>query len=247
MCETFLEHVSSYEHDDRPYCHLDYHEVIIAFLLPNLYLFPPFIDGVHLQLFAPRCYHCQTPIMEEHFITLDDEALGKRTYHEQHFFCAECGDPFLAPKQERRTRQLDNGTLESACLFFLMFFSALTSGLLVLDQEDEVGFTVYKGHPYCEACHVRLRMPKCKRCKKSIRPGDQAIEALGSKWCWSCFTCDVCVLFLSAVTWWRMLTSSICFLFSFSGARSHLRPLISMNMGRSRIVNGAMASSWSTS
>jgi cyanate permease len=27
VCETFLEHVSSYEHDDRPYCHLDYHEV----------------------------------------------------------------------------------------------------------------------------------------------------------------------------------------------------------------------------
>lgn len=151
VCETFLEHVSSYEHDDRPYCHLDYHE-----------------------LFAPRCYHCKTPIMEEHFITLDDEALGKRTYHEQHFFCAECGDPFLAPKQQRRTKMLENGTIQ------------------ILDQEDDVGFTVYKGHAYCEACHVRLRMPKCKRCKKSIRPGDQAIEAMGGKWCWSCFTCERC-------------------------------------------------------
>lgn len=50
--------------------------------------------------------------MEEHFITLDDDALGKRTYHEQHFFCAECGDPFLTPKQERKTRQLENGMLE---------------------------------------------------------------------------------------------------------------------------------------
>ncbi|KAG8815101.1 hypothetical protein FRC17_000867 [Serendipita sp. 399] len=149
VCETFLEHVSSYEHDDRPYCHLDYHE-----------------------LFAPRCYHCKTPIMEDHFITIDDEGLGKRTYHEQHFFCAECGDPFLTPKQQRKTRQLPNGRLE------------------VVDQDDDVGFTVYKGYAYCEACHVRLRMPKCKRCKKSIRPGDQAIEALGGKWCWNCFTCD---------------------------------------------------------
>jgi hypothetical protein len=51
---------------------------------------------------------------------------------------------------------------------------------------------VYKGHPYCEACHVRLRLPKCKRCKKSIRDGAQAVEALGGKWCWECFTCASC-------------------------------------------------------
>ncbi|KAG8828895.1 hypothetical protein FRB91_001045 [Serendipita sp. 411] len=112
--------------------------------------------------------------MEEHFITIDDEGLGTRTYHEQHFFCAECGDPFLTPKQQRKTKQLPNGTLT------------------VVDQDDDIGFTVYKGHAYCEACHVRLRMPKCKRCNKSIRPGDQAIEALGGKWCWSCFTCNRC-------------------------------------------------------
>jgi hypothetical protein len=51
---------------------------------------------------------------------------------------------------------------------------------------------VYKGHPYCEACHVRLRMPKCKHCKKSIRDGMRAVEALGGKWCWECFVCEVC-------------------------------------------------------
>ena len=56
---------------------------------------------------------------------------------------------------------------------------------------DDVGFTVYRGHPYCEACHVRLRMPKCKRCKRSIRDGDKAVEALGGKWCWECFVCKV--------------------------------------------------------
>lgn len=81
-----------------------------------------------------------------------------RTYHEQHFFCAECGDPFLPPT-------------DVDC--------------------DDVGFTVYRGHPYCEACHVRLRLPKCSRCKKSIRDGAPAVEALGGKWCWECFTCSV--------------------------------------------------------
>lgn len=62
---------------------------------------------------------------------------------------------------------------------------------LVVNPEDEVGFTVYKGHAYCESCHVRLRMPKCKKCKRSIRPGDQAVEAMGGKWCWHCFVCTV--------------------------------------------------------
>ncbi|KAF8183156.1 hypothetical protein BJ912DRAFT_976824 [Pholiota molesta] len=149
VCNELLEHVSSYEHEGRPYCHLDYHEN-----------------------FAPRCYSCKTAIIEEQFISLDDPALGKRAYHTQHFFCSECGDPFLTPSGGLPTDS--NGEM------------AVTG-----DGEFE-GFTVYKGYPYCEACHVRLRLPKCKRCKRSIRDNDQAVEALGGKWCWGCFICSGC-------------------------------------------------------
>jgi hypothetical protein len=117
-----------------------------------------------IQSFAPKCFHCKTPIVDEQFITLDDPSLGKRTYHEQHFFCAECGDPFLGP-----------------------------SGI---PNDDDVGFTVYRGYAYCEACHVRLRMPKCSKCRKSIRDGMRAVEALGGKWHQECFACAVSVLFL---------------------------------------------------
>ncbi|KAG5351567.1 hypothetical protein C0989_005817 [Termitomyces sp. Mn162] len=121
-----------------------------------------------LQNFAPKCYSCKTPIYEERFISLDDPSLGKRAYHEQHFFCAECGDPFLAPSIDHP--------------------SSRTGELAVTGDgdfaSDDVGFTVYRGHPYCEACHVRLRLPKCKLCKRSIRDRDQAVEALGGKWCW---------------------------------------------------------------
>ena len=120
----------------------------------------------NMQNFAPRCWHCKTAIIDSRFITLDDPALGgSRTYHEQHFFCAECGDPFLAPRLENATEI--NGV------------------------DDDVGFTVYRGHPYCEPCHVRLRMPKCKKCSKSIRHWERAVEALGGKWCWTCFVCAV--------------------------------------------------------
>ncbi|KAF8137511.1 hypothetical protein EV363DRAFT_666897 [Boletus edulis] len=154
ICSELLEHVSSYEHDGKPYCHLDYHEA-----------------------FAPRCFHCKTAIIDERFITLDDSALGKRTYHEQHFFCAECGDPFLAPSSPLPPSVTRTGEL-----------NFMGDGEFV---DDDVGFTVYKGHPYCEACHVRLRLPKCKACKKSIRDGVRAVEALGGKWCWGCFVCEV--------------------------------------------------------
>ncbi|KAI0356105.1 hypothetical protein OH77DRAFT_1424439 [Trametes cingulata] len=152
VCDELLENLSSYAHEGRPYCHLDYHEK-----------------------FAPRCYHCQTAIVDERFITLDDPELGKRTYHEQHFFCAECGDPFLPPSSPGAPSRTFAG-----------------DGEFAVGTEDDVGFTVYRGHPYCEACHVRLRMPKCKKCKKSIRDGMQAVEALGGKWCWECFTCASC-------------------------------------------------------
>jgi hypothetical protein len=124
--------------------------------------------------------------VDERFITLDDDALGKRTYHEQHFFCAECGDPFLPPSRPRPA---------GAPPLSVSGDGAFSTGAQD-DIDGEVGFTVYRGHPYCEPCHIRLRYPKCKKCKRPITEGRNAIEALGGKWCWECFTCTVCSLSL---------------------------------------------------
>ncbi|KAJ3878936.1 hypothetical protein F5051DRAFT_404460 [Lentinula edodes] len=171
ICNELLEFQSSYEGigEDgikRPYCHLDYHET-----------------------FAPRCYHCKTAIVEERFISLNDTALGRRTYHEQHFFCAECGDPFLSPSSAaKHNHERDFGKSAGGELTF----SGDGTFSYDDDEEDNVGFTVFKGHPYCEACHVRLRLPKCKRCKRPIRDHMEAVEALGGKWCWECFRCTNC-------------------------------------------------------
>ncbi|KAG8874719.1 hypothetical protein FRB97_005693 [Tulasnella sp. 331] len=116
QCNELLEHVSSYEHEGKAYCHLDYHE-----------------------LFAPRCYHCKTSIADERFITVSDPGLSggeTRFYHELHFFCAECGDPFLHPSASSAAPKPKNG-----------------AGSFQGSNSNDLEYTIYRGHPYCEACH----------------------------------------------------------------------------------------------
>lgn len=137
-CGMPLEHVSFYEHDGQPYCHLDFHE-----------------------LFSRRCYHCQTPIVEERFVTVD--AFGEsRAYHELHFFCASCGDPFVEPKDADDTSA----------------------------SEGSRPFFVHGRHAYCESCHHRLYRPKCHACHQPVE--EEHIAALRAVWHRECFVCTRC-------------------------------------------------------
>ena len=120
--------------------------------------------------FAHRCHHCQTPIVDARFVTLDDPDLGQRYYHELHFFCSECGDPFLDPSRSS---------------------SAGADGNALDDGEETNAFVIQKGHPYCERCHLRLFKPKCKGCAQPIP--DIAVGAMGAKWHKECFVCAVSV------------------------------------------------------
>lgn len=119
------------------------------------------------QNFSPYCFHCQTPILEANFITINDDAFtesngpSRRLYHLNHFFCVQCGDPFLDPSSDFKT----------------------------LDKP----YTMFKGHPYCEGCHNRLHMPKCKTCGKSVT--EDAVDALGSLFHLQCFVCEVSLTF----------------------------------------------------
>lgn len=98
-------------------------------------------------------------------------ALGQRYYHELHFFCAECGDPFLEPSKSSAA-----GT------------EVLRSG--AEPEEDQTKeFVIHGKYAFCEECHVKLHKPKCKGCRKPIR--DVAVAALGSKWHKECFRCSV--------------------------------------------------------
>ncbi|CAD6962117.1 unnamed protein product [Tilletia laevis] len=176
-CSESLEHVAFFEHEGKAYCHLDYHE-----------------------LFSTRCFHCRTPIVDERYITINDPDLvgaggkgksaggdgdgderekgGVRNYHEMHFFCANCGDPFLDPNAAGSVAGAD------------------TMANLVIDDDGRVqhggkAFVVHKGYPYCEGCHNRLHKPRCRRCKQPILT-DEIINALGHKWHPDCFVCESC-------------------------------------------------------
>ena len=112
-CGEHLEHFAFFEHEGRPYCHVDYHE-----------------------LFSIRCFSCRTPIVDERFIAIDDEQLGKRYYHDLHFFCANCGDPFVDPKAAAGTAGADE--------------QALVADEQGVVQAGGKAFVVVKGYPYCE-------------------------------------------------------------------------------------------------
>lgn len=159
-CGENLEHVAFYEHEGRAYCHFDYHE-----------------------LFSKRCFHCRTPIVDQRYISINEpelvgEGAKERCYHDMHFFCANCGDPFLDPK---------------------LASNAAGHDPLAETIEDEDGkvrfggreFVVHRGYPYCEKCHVSLHKPRCKGCRQPILDEDY-LTALRAKWHVGCFCCESC-------------------------------------------------------
>jgi paxillin len=142
------------------------------------------------QQFAPKCHHCATAIVDSRFVTINDPTLGQRYYHELHFFCAECGDPFLEPSKSSAA-----GT---------EFLRSTDTSSSVDEEEDQTKeFVIHGKYAFCEECHVKLHKPKCKGCRKPIR--DVAVGALGGKWHKECFTCTVSVGNFSLC--WRKLVS----------------------------------------
>ncbi|CAO1636747.1 unnamed protein product [Sympodiomycopsis kandeliae] len=167
-CGELLEHVAFYEHQGKAYCHFDYHE-----------------------LFSLRCFHCRTPIVDERFIQISDPDLVSsnttaasgetkevpiRYYHDLHFFCANCGDPFMDPKKASSTAGSQRGQIQVD-----------SAGRVISGSK---AFVVWKGYPYCEGCHHNLHKSRCKSCKQPIL-GD-VITALKGKWHPECFVCTGC-------------------------------------------------------
>lgn len=72
ICDSSLEHMEHYidPHSDMLFCHVDYHET-----------------------FSPKCAQCSSCIEGDYV-----QAMGK-TFHVDHFFCAQCGKPFQEGQQ----------------------------------------------------------------------------------------------------------------------------------------------------
>ncbi|CAB4041536.1 paxillin-like isoform X1, partial [Paramuricea clavata] len=64
-CELPLGSRNFFEREGKPFCEKDYHE-----------------------LYAPRCAYCNGPILDSCVTALD------KTWHQEHFFCHQCGKPF---------------------------------------------------------------------------------------------------------------------------------------------------------
>lgn len=169
-CALLLEHV---QFDGREgegvYCMVHFEEVsLMSFCCGRLQL-TRFLQ----QHYAEKCFHCKTPIADSEYINISDPLLlpptAIRTYHATHFFCANCGDPFVDPSSLAKGKEY---TLAKPYL-------------------------VHKGYAYCEGCDLRMYKPKCVRCKKGIAA--DWIEAGEQKYHEACFKCVVSrVVLLSA-------------------------------------------------
>lgn len=116
-CGVELASLGFFERDGRAYCDHDYH-----------------------NLFSPRCAYCNGPILQKIVSALE------KTWHPEHFFCTECGEPFG-----------EQGFLEKEgkpyCLSdFYRLFAPKCSGCDQPVRENYLSAANQLWHPECFVC-----------------------------------------------------------------------------------------------
>lgn len=112
-----------------------------------------------------------------------------RTWHPEHFFCAQCG-AFFGPEGEL------------LLLLLLLLFSPLHSSVFSLQHCWGLspcvcvclGFHEKDGKAYCRKDYFDLFAPKCGGCARAIL--ENYISALNSLWHPECFVCRVCTVYV---------------------------------------------------
>ncbi|KAJ9097864.1 hypothetical protein QFC19_006657 [Naganishia cerealis] len=104
--------------------------------------------------------------LDQRYITIDDPGLGQRFYHELHFFCGECGTPFLDPScsssagpEVQQQKDIDNAEEQE-------------------ENDQTSAFVIHGRHAFCPECDIKLHRSKCRGCKMPIRDEEEAIEAM---------------------------------------------------------------------
>ncbi|XP_014820091.1 PREDICTED: paxillin isoform X2 [Calidris pugnax] len=183
VCTHCQEEIGSrnfFERDGQPYCETDYH-----------------------NLFSPRCYYCNGPILDKVVTALD------RTWHPEHFFCAHCGAFFgqegfhekdgkaycrkdyfdmFAPKCGGCSRAILenyisalNNLWHPECFVCRECFTPFING----------SFFEHGGQPYCEVHYHERRGSLCSGCQKPIT--GRCITAMGKKFHPEHFVCAFCL------------------------------------------------------
>ncbi|KAK1328700.1 hypothetical protein QTO34_012275 [Cnephaeus nilssonii] len=169
-----------FERDGQPYCEKDYH-----------------------TLFSPRCHYCNGPILDKVVTALD------RTWHPEHFFCAQCGAFFgpegfhekdgkaycrkdyfdmFAPKCGGCARAILENYISALntlwhpeCFVCRECFTPFING----------SFFEHDGQPYCEVHYHERRGSLCSGCQKPIT--GRCITAMAKKFHPEHFVCAFCL------------------------------------------------------
>ncbi|XP_056293345.1 paxillin-like [Pseudoliparis swirei] len=183
VCSHCQEEIGSrnfFEREGQPYCEKDYH-----------------------TLFSPRCHYCNGPILDRVVTALD------KTWHPEHFFCAQCGAFFgpegfhekdgkafcrkdyfdmFAPKCGGCTRAILenyisalNSLWHPECFVCRECFTPFVNG----------SFFDHEGQPYCESHYHEQRGSLCSGCQKPIT--GRCITAMGKKFHPEHFVCAFCL------------------------------------------------------
>lgn len=179
-CNLPLGTKNFYERDGGAYCEEDYH-----------------------RLFAPKCAYCNGPIVDK-CVT----AIGK-TWHPEHFFCAQCGRPF----GEEGFHEKDNNAY--CRQDYLEMFAPRCGGCgnPILDNYISAlsrhwhpecfvcrechmsfggrSFFDHEGQPYCETHYHLKRGSLCASCQKPIT--GRCITAMFKKFHPEHFVCAFCL------------------------------------------------------
>ncbi|XP_067459741.1 paxillin-like isoform X2 [Thunnus thynnus] len=183
VCTHCQEEIGSrnfFEREGQPYCERDYH-----------------------NLFSPRCFYCNGPILDKVVTALD------RTWHPEHFFCAQCGSFFgpegfhekdgkaycrkdyfdmFAPKCGGCARAILenyisalNSLWHPECFVCRECFTPFVNG----------SFFEHDGQPYCEVHYHERRGSLCSGCQKPIT--GRCITAMSKKFHPEHFVCAFCL------------------------------------------------------
>ncbi|XP_058794054.1 leupaxin isoform X2 [Phymastichus coffea] len=179
-CREELGTRNFFEREAKPYCETDYH-----------------------NLFSPRCAYCNGPILDKCVTALD------KTWHTEHFFCAQCGKQFGEDgfherdgKPYCREDYFDMFAPKcGGCNRAIMenYISALNSQwhpdcFVCRDcrQKFQGGsFFDHEGQPYCETHYHAKRGSLCAGCHKPIT--GRCITAMFRKFHPEHFVCAFCL------------------------------------------------------